>query len=68
MASGSQDEEMPALQGDPEPSTRQDDASWRSIHAPTPNSCERYHLFLSAETDDLFTDKRGQGGVLANAG
>ena len=35
MASASQDEEMPARQGDPEPSTRQDDASWRSIHAPT---------------------------------
>ncbi len=25
------------------------------------SSGERYHLFLSAETDDLFTDKRGQG-------
>ena len=40
MASGSQDEEMPAWQGDPEPSTSQDDASVQaSLLAETKADC-----------------------------
>ena len=53
MASGSQDEGRPAWLGDPEPSTSQDNASWRIIHAPTLHDPEPISLdFRLAELDN----------------